>query len=188
MPGKYIIAHDMGTSADKAILVTVSGKIIDSAKKHYPLYHPHPNHAEQNPFDWWDAVCETTRSVIEKTSVDPNDIAGMTFSTQTQNVVAMDKDGNPLRNSISWLDGRSAEIIREKLWKKPRVMGYNIFRLPQFLIKTGGAPGTTGKDQIGKILWLKYNEPELFAKTNKFIDAKDFVIYKLTGKMIPRYT
>lgn len=184
MSEKYVIAHDMGTSADKAILVTVTGKIIDSAKKHYPLYHPKPNYAEQDPLDWWDAVCETTKSVIEKTSADPKDIVGMTFSTQTQNVVALNKEGNPVRNAISWLDGRSADIIREKFWKKPRVMGYNIFRLPKFLIKTGGAPGTTGKDQIGKILWMKYNEPELFAKTKKFIDAKDFIIYKLTGSMV----
>ena len=129
MSEKYVIAHDMGTSADKAILVTVHGKIIDSAKKHYSLYHPQPNHAEQNPLDWWDAVCETTRTVIVKTSVDPKDIVGMTFSTQTQNIVPLDKDGNPVRNAISWLDGRSADIIREKLWNPPRVIGYNIFRL-----------------------------------------------------------
>lgn len=184
MNEKYIIAHDMGTSADKAVLVTTHGKIINAAKKHYPIYHPKPNYAEQNPFDWWDAVCETTRSVIDQTGVDPEDIVGMTFSTQTQNLVPLDGKGNPVRNSFSWLDGRSAEIIREKLWNHPRVMGYNIFKLPKFLIKTGGAPGTTGKDQIGKILWMKYNEPELFAKTKKFVDAKDFVIYKLTGNFV----
>jgi xylulokinase len=184
MTEKYIIAHDMGTSADKAVLVTVHGNIIDIAKKHYPLYHPHPNHAEQNPNDWWDAVCETTRSVIEKTSVDPKNIVGMTFSTQMQNIVPLDENGIPVRNAISWLDGRSADIMRDKVWASPRVMGYNLFRLIKFVRKTGGAPGTTGKDQIGKILWMKYNEPELFARTKKIIDAKDFIIYKLTGNIV----
>jgi xylulokinase len=184
MPQKYVIAHDLGTSADKAVLVTVHGKIIDSAKKHYPLYHPKPNYAEQDPNDWWDAVCETTKSVIKKTKVKPKDIVGMTFSSQTQNLLPLDKDGNPLRHSINWLDGRSADIIREKLWTQPRVMGYNIFKLPKFLIKTGGAPGHTGKDQIGKILWIKNNQPEIFASTKKFVDAKDFVIYKLTGNTV----
>jgi xylulokinase len=63
-------------------------------------------------------------------------------------------------------------------------MGYNIFNLIRFLTITGGSPGHTGKDQIGKILWMKKYEPEIFSKVYKFLDAKDFIIYKLTGKMI----
>lgn len=184
MDEKYIISHDLGTSADKAILVTVTGKIVDFARKHYPIHHPQPNHAEQNPYDWWDAVCETTKTVIEKTSIEPKDIVGMTFSSQTQNLVALDEIGVPVRNAISWLDGRSADIMREKVWTPPRVLGYNLLRLLKFIHITGGAPGTTGKDQIGKILWLKYNEPEQFARIKKFTDAKDFIIYKLTGNFV----
>ncbi|MCK5033235.1 MAG: xylulokinase, partial [Calditrichia bacterium] len=64
MTEKYIISHDLGTSSDKAILVTVFGKIIDSAKQDYPLYHPQPGFAEQDPMDLWKAVCSTTREVI----------------------------------------------------------------------------------------------------------------------------
>jgi len=184
MPDKYVIAHDMGTSADKAIIVTTDGRIIDSAKKHYPLYHPKPGYAEQNPIDWWEAVCETTKLVIEKTKIDPKDIVGMTFSTQTQCMVLVDRDGNPLRNAISWLDGRSADVMREYLWTPPRIMRYNIFKLLKFLKKTGGAPGHTGKDQIGKILWIKKHESEIFNKVFKFIDGKDFIINKLTGNFI----
>ncbi|MBM4171923.1 MAG: xylulose kinase [Ignavibacteria bacterium] len=184
MPDKYVIAHDMGTSADKAIIVTTDGRIIDSAKKHYPLYHPKPGYAEQNPIDWWEAVCETTKLVIEKTKIDPKDIVGMTFSTQTQCMVLVDRDGNPLRNAISWLDGRSADVMREYLWTPPRIMRYNIFKLLKFLKMTGGAPGHTGKDQIGKILWIKKHESEIFNKVFKFIDGKDFIINKLTGNFI----
>ncbi|MBU1679602.1 MAG: FGGY-family carbohydrate kinase, partial [Bacteroidetes bacterium] len=184
MSEKYIISHDMGTSADKAVIVTVKGEIIDSAKKHYPMFHPKSGFAEQNPEDWWNAICETTKSVLEKTGISPKDVVGMTFSTQTQCMVFVDKDGKPLRPAISWLDGRSADIIREKLWSFPTVMGYNIFRLPKFLIKTGGAPGQTGKDQIGKILWVQRHEPEVFNNTHKFIDGKDFIIYRLTGNYV----
>jgi xylulokinase len=184
MPDKYVIAHDMGTSADKAIVVTTDGRIIDSAKKHYPLYHPKPGYAEQNPNDWWEAVCETTKLVIEKTKIDPKDIVGMTFSTQTQCMVLVDRMGKPLRNAISWLDGRSADVMRKSLWTPPRIMRYNIIKLLKFLIKTGGTPGHTGKDQIGKILWIKKHEPEIFEKVFKFIDGKDFIINKLTGNFI----
>ncbi|MFA3782421.1 FGGY-family carbohydrate kinase [Melioribacteraceae bacterium 4301-Me] len=184
MSNKYIIAHDMGTSADKAIIISVKGEIIDIAKKQYPLHNLKPGYAEQDPNEWWEAVCETTRSVIKKTAINPKDIVGMTFSTQTQCLVPVDKNGNPLRNAFSWLDGRSAEIVRQKLWTVPRIKGYNVFRLLKFLIKTGGAPGHTGKEQIGKILWMQKYEPHLFKNTYKFLDAKDFLIYKLTGNFV----
>ena len=184
MSEKYIISHDMGTSGDKAILVTVHGDIIDTATQHYPIYHPQPGYAEQDPFDWWNAVCSTTRSVIKKSGIAPQDIVGMTFASQMQNVIPISADGKPLMRSMTWLDGRSANIMREKLWTPPRILGYNVFHLLRFLRITGGCPGHTGKDQIGKILWLQTYEPEIFANTKNFLDAKDFIIYQLTGNMV----
>ncbi len=184
MAPKYIVAHDMGTSADKAALVTIHGEIVEIAKMHYPMYHPGPNQAEQDPEDWWNAVCSTTRSVLKKTKANPKDIAGITFSSQTQNLVPVTKKGKPVRPAMSWIDGRSSDIIREKLWTPPRILGYNIFKLLNFLRITGGSPGHTGKDQIGKILWMRQHEPDLFEKTAKFIDAKDFIIFMLTGNMV----
>jgi xylulokinase len=184
MPNKYIVSHDMGTSSDKAVLVTVTGDIIETASRHYPMQHPLPGYAEADPLDWWKAVCETTREVVQKAGVNPSEVVGMTFSTLTQCLVPVDRKGNPLRPSMTWLDGRSADIMNEELWTPPRVKGFNIFRLLKFLRITGGAPGHTGKDQIGKILWLERHEPEVFAKTYKYLDAKDFIIYKLTGAMV----
>jgi len=184
MSDKYVIAHDMGTSADKAVLVTVRGEIVDEAKVHYPIYHPHPGWAEQDPLDWWNAVCETTRTVLKKTGIKPQDVVGMTFSSQTQSLIPVAEDGFPLRRAIIWLDGRSADVIRKKLWTPPRIMGYNIFHLLRFLTITGGSPGHTGKDQIGKLLWLQEYEPEVFSKTHKFIDAKDFIILQLTDNAV----
>lgn len=101
MTDKYIIAHDMGTSADKAVLITVHGEIIDSSKRDYPLYHPHPGFAEQEPTDWWNAVCDTTRSVLEKTGIKVEDIVGMTFSSQMQGLVPISKEGKPLMRAIT---------------------------------------------------------------------------------------
>lgn len=184
MAEKYIISHDMGTSSDKAILISIYGNIIDSAKQNYPIYHPQSGYAEQDPSDWWNAVCNTTQAVLKKTGVKAEDVVGMTFSSQMQNLIPVNNNGEPLMRSMTWLDGRSADIMREKLWTPPRILGYNIFHLLRFLIITGGSPGHTGKDQIGKMLWLQSYQPELFAKTHKFLDAKDFIIYQLTGKMV----
>ena len=180
----YIIAHDMGTSSDKAILISVHGDIIEESKVYYSMHHPHPNHAEQDPADWWQAVCQTTQDVLKKTGIAPDQIAGVTFSSQTQCIVPVDPKGEPVRRAFSWLDGRSADIMHHKLWTHPRVMGYNIIKLIRFLNITGGAPGQTGKDQIGKILWMQEHEPELFNRTHTFLDAKDFLLLKLTGNRI----
>ncbi len=184
MSEKYIVSHDLGTSGNKAVLVTIYGDIVDTDKQHYPIHHPEPNYAEQDPWDWWKAVCETTRNVINKTKVNPGDIVGITFSSQCQTLVPVDKQGNPVRPAISWLDGRSVDIMREELWKPPRVMGYNVFNLLKFLRITGGSPGQTGKDQIGKILWMQKHEPEVFSKVYKFLDPKDFIIYHLSGTYV----
>jgi len=184
MREKYIIAHDLGSSGNKAVMTTTTGDIVATDKIHYPIHHPHPSWAEQDPWVWWNAICATTRKVIEKSGVKPAEIVGMTFSSQSQTLVSVDQNCQPVRPAISWLDGRSAEIMREKLWTPPRIMGYNIFHILRFITITGGSPGQTGKDQIGKILWLQEYEPETYSRIHKFLDAKDFVIYHLTGNYV----
>ncbi len=184
MREKFIVSHDLGSSGNKAILVTVYGDIVATDKQHYPLEHPHPSWAEQDPWVWWQAICETTWNVIKKSGVKAEDIVGITFSSQSQTMVSVDEKCHPVRPAISWLDGRSADILQEKLWTPPRVMGYNIFHILKFIQITGGSPGQTGKDQIGKILWLQEYEPETYAKIHKFLDAKDFIIYHLTGNYV----
>lgn len=181
---KYIVSHDMGTSSDKAILISIYGEIIAVERREYPIYQPEPGYAEQDPMDWWRAICSTTRSVIEKAKIDPADIVGITFSTLMQCLVPVDKSGNVLHPALTWLDSRAAHIMREKLWTPPRVQGYNIFKLLKFLKITGGTPGQAGKDQIARILWLKYNKPEVLKNLYKFIDAKDFIIFQLSGNFV----
>ena len=184
MPVQYIVSHDLGTSSDKAILVDHDGKIAGIAQRKYPLHHPRADFAEQNPDDLWKAVGETTREVVRKTGVSPDSIVAITFSSQMQGLIPVTAEGRVLHPAITWLDGRAADIIRERLWTPPRVQGYNIFRLLRFLRITGGTPGQAGKDNIGKILWLRAHKPEIFDELHKFIDVKDFIIFKLTGKFI----
>ncbi len=184
MAEKYILTHDLGTSSNKAVLFTVHGKLAGECRQEYSVCYPQPGYAEQDAYDWWRAVCDTTHAVIRDTGVNPQDIAGITFASQMQTVVAVDRDGEPVMPAISWLDTRAADIMREKLWTWPRVQGYNIFKLLNFLHITGGAPGHAGKDPLGKILWLKVHRPDLFAATHKFLDAKDFIVYHMTGRFV----
>ncbi len=180
---KFILTHDIGTSSNKAVLFTECGDLIAVAKQEYSLFHPRPNHVEQNPFDWLEAVYSTTKQVVKDSKIHPRDIVGITFACQMQTTVAVDHTGQPVMPAISWLDTRAEEIMR-RFWRPPRIKGYNLFYLLRFLAITGGSPGHTGKDPIGKILWLKHHHPDLFAKVYKFLDAKDFVIFHLTGQFV----
>jgi xylulokinase len=181
---KYIVSHDIGTSSDKAILISIYGEIIAIERQEYPMQHPEPGFAEQNPMDWWQAICRTTKSVLKKADVHPKDVVGITFSSLMQNLVPVNKAGEVLHPAITWLDNRGSQIMRDKLWTWPRVQGYNVFKLLKFLTITGGTPGQAGKDQIAKILWLKHYKPEVLNDLYKFLDAKDFIIYKLTGSFV----
>lgn len=184
MTKKYILAHELGTSSNKAVLTTVFGEIVATAQQSYPLYHPMPVYAEEEPSDWWNAICTTTQKVVKEAGVVAEDIVGITFSTLMQTLIPVSADGTPLCRALTWLDARGAEVIQKRLWTPPRVQGYNVFRLIKFLRITGGTPGHTGKEQIGKILWLREHQPEVFSNAAKFIDAKDYVIHKLTGKFV----
>jgi len=181
---KYIVSQELGTSSNKAILTTVFGEIVATAHYSYPLYHPNPGYAEAETSDWWKAICTTTRAVLKQAGISNKDVVGITFSSLTQTLVPVSSDGTPVCRAITWLDGRSADVMREQLWTPPRFLRYNIFRLIRFLWITGGSPGHTGKDQIGKLLWLKKHQPQIFAKAAKFIDAKDYLILKLTGNYV----
>jgi xylulokinase len=181
---KKFLAYDLGTTATKAALISNEIEFIGSAVEEYETYYPKKGYAEHNPNDWWQTMVTATKKLLEKTHIEPNEIAALTFCSQMQGLTPVDEQGNPLMNCMTWLDSRGKEFIN-KLWPWPRVMGYSPYRLfLKFLRITGGAPGLTGKDQIPKILWLKKYHPEIYDKTFKFLDVKEYIIFRLTGKMV----
>ena len=93
---RYILAHDIGTSSDKAVLVTFDGKAAATCTAPYPTYYPNPGWVEQDPEDYWKAVCETSKNILEKTGVDPSAVKAVVFSTQAQGVIPVDVAGNAL--------------------------------------------------------------------------------------------
>ena len=90
---KYILAHDLGTSGNKATLFSEEGSLVASVTQHYPVYYSNGNWAEQDPTDWWNAVVESTQQLV--THVDPADIAAVSFSGQMMGCVCVDKAGTP---------------------------------------------------------------------------------------------
>lgn len=173
-----VLAFDVGTSGCKAILVNEEGKLQGTAFEPYPTHYPRPLWAEQNPEDWWQAVCATTRHLLDQQQVSPSQISGIAFSTQMVNLLPVDKEGNPLRPCISWLDGRAEEEAEQVMRK---VGGRAIFAA-----LVGVA--ITGKDVLPKYLWLKKNEPHIYQQAAALMDCSGYLLARATGRLVAEWT
>jgi hypothetical protein len=114
---KCIIAHDVGTSGNKAVLVDTEGHVHGKCFEPYRTYYPSPGCVEQEPADWWRAVSKTTRLLLERTGVSPGDVLCITYAAQLLGIVPMDSESGPLRRAIIWMDCRAGEQA-ERLMRK----------------------------------------------------------------------
>lgn len=178
MTERYVIGHDLGTGGCKAVLATAGGEMVASSFEPYPVNHPRPGWAEQDPEEWWRAVKAGTARLMRESGADPARIAGMGFAGQMLGIVAVDAEGEPLRPAIIWLDGRAGEQAERFV---RRLGGRRIVsRL------AGAVP--SGKDVVCKLAWLEENEPEVYRATHKFLDATGFLVCRATGEMMIDHT
>ncbi|MCX5997195.1 MAG: FGGY family carbohydrate kinase [Chloroflexi bacterium] len=171
---EYIIAHDVGTSSDKAVLVDLEGKVRGKVIQPYGTKYPRRGWAEQDPEDWWNAVVQTTRRLISDAGITPSDVLCVAFSTQMLGIVPMDEKTGALSQAIIWLDSRAEE---EANWVMGKFLGPGVFSA------IVGAM-MSGKDCIPKLVWLKKNEPEIYNRMKCFLDVNGYLIYRCTGSMI----
>ena len=115
--GAYILAHDIGTSSDKAVLVDFEGKIVATVAESYETFYPYPSWVEQVPDDYWQAVCNASKRMLMETKIEPDEIKGIVFTTQAMGVIPVDESGKVLYNNITWVDGR-AEKQAKAIMKK----------------------------------------------------------------------
>ena len=179
-----IIAVDVGTSGLRVGVVGRDLQIEAVAIQSYPIRFMHAGHAEQDPADWWQALRQALAELIGKNPNLPKQAAGLVFSAQLCGVVAADETGVPLRPCMIWLDKRAAELIRDKMAGFPSIFGYGAFKLLSSLWLTNGAPSLNGMDPPGKMMWLKQHEPEVWARTHKFLDVKDWLVHKACGRFV----
>lgn len=168
---KYILAHDLGTSGNKATLFSEEGRLVTSEVFNYGCHYFNGNWAEQDPEDWWRAICVTSKNLIAKSGIDAGDIAAISFSGQMMGCLCVDRAGNPLRPSIIWADQRAQAqeaAIAERI------------SLSDFYHIAGHR--NSASYGIQKLMWVRDNEPEVYAKTYKTLNAKDFIVLRLTGK------
>lgn len=165
----YLLGIDVSTTATKALVIDERGAVIAAASDEYDFVMPRPLWAEQNPSDWWGACVNVVRAVLEK--IPPREIAGIGLTGQMHGLVMLDADGNVLRPCILWNDQRTAKQCAEIT---ERVGGAkNLLKL----IGNPVLPGFTAP----KILWVREQEPEVYARVAHILLPKDYLRYKLTG-------
>lgn len=168
-----IIAHDLGTTGNKATLYDREGKLVGSEFYTYETEFAHTGWAEQNPDDWWRAVCQSTSKLLQETHVSKDDIACITFSGQMMGAVALDKQARPLRNAIIWADQRALE---QEAWIGERVSFEDMYKITGHRLSSSYS--------LQKILWIRDNQPDIFEATYKFVHAKDSIVARLTGNFV----
>ena len=169
------IGIDLGTSAVKLLLMDKAGQILNIVSREYPISFPHPGWSEQNPADWWSAVCNGILELLK--GFDASLVKGIGTGGQMHGLVVLDKDDNVIRPCILWNDGRTQPQVeylnnvigKETLSKYTANIAFAGFTAP-------------------KLLWMRQNEPALFARIAKIMLPKDYINYKLTGTHCTDYS
>lgn len=169
---KYVIGVDLGTSAVKILLVDQLGNVAKTISKSYPLIHEKNGYSEQDPQHWIEQTAAGLKELINAFDGNAEDIEGISFSGQMHGLVLLDGDNQVLRPAILWNDTRTTAEC-QRIYD---VVGQD--RLLE-ITKNPALEGFT----LPKILWVRKNEPELFKKVKSFVLPKDYLRYKLTGKL-----
>ena len=188
MAENYAIAYDIGTTGVKTCIFDIGETIslVAAASEGYNLYVFPDGGAEQEPQEWWDAMCHTTAKVLEKSKIDTSKIQGISFCSQMQGVVLVDKDAKPVRRAMSYMDQRAREELKEGMAHGFQIAGASVPKLLKSL-KITGAVAASVKDPVWKYKWVEKHEPENFKKVYKWLDVKEYLIARMTGVFCMTY-
>jgi xylulokinase len=170
MSSEVVLGIDLGTSSVRAMLVDRDGHILTTSTSEYHVDAPKPGWAEQRPEQWWQATCEAVRAALTHTPAPT--VRALSFSGQMHGTVTCDNAGIPLRPAIIWADQRSSSEVAGFL------RSYGADRLSE---RTAN-PLATGF-QLATLLWLRDNEPATWAAIRHVFLPKDWLRYRMTGKI-----
>jgi xylulokinase len=177
-----ILAFDLGTSGLKAAVLSSKAVILDSEVVSLDVAMLPNGGAEQHPHDWWQAMVTASTRLWARATTKPSDVVGIALSSQWGGTVALDQHGAVMRPAIIWMDSRGRDEVKRLASGFPTVDGYGAFKALTWLRKTGGVPTLSGKDPVGHIAWLKKHERKTYDDAVTFLEPKDWVNFKLTGR------
>ncbi|MBK8021104.1 MAG: FGGY-family carbohydrate kinase [Chloroflexi bacterium] len=163
-----LLGIDVGTSAAKAVLISLDGRLQGVGQAEYPLHSPRPDHVEQNPEDWWDAVCIAIRRALDGIPSAADRVAGVAVSAQAPTLLPLDASGRPLRPALIWMDRRAdAEVeLLKREFGADRLFEITGNRMDSYYV-------------AAKLLWFRRHEPELLAQTHQFVQINGYIAYRL---------
>ncbi len=170
MRDPLILAHDIGTSGTKSSLVRPDGTIVASETSAHSTQFPHPGWAEQQPADWWDGVCRNTAALTAKHSKLRSNIAGIGVSGHMLGCLPVGSEGNVLRPCMIHSDCRATgpcETVRNRIGQDA------MYELTGNILEP--------RSSLCKVLWIKANEPDVYERTARFLQSKDYIVGRLTG-------
>ncbi len=171
----YLLGIDLGTTGVKSLLLDSDGTVVGTATAALSLSTPRPGWSEQNPADWWEATRASVRAVLDRTGVAPASITGIGISGQMHGAVLLDDAGEPVRPCILWNDQRSAaqcDEITRRAGGRTRLLD---------LVANPALAGFTAP----KLLWVREHELEVWARVATVLLPKDYLVYRLTGALLP---
>ncbi|MCU0242848.1 MAG: FGGY family carbohydrate kinase, partial [Vicinamibacteria bacterium] len=164
---------DIGTGGVKAVLIDERGKLLSSVTIPLALQTPRPGWAEQHPEHWWKATLAAIKKAVKKSDLATAKIGGIGISGQMHSSVFLDRSLKVIRPALLWCDGRTTRECQEIT----AAVGEEGLR------RLAGNPALEGFT-LPKVLWLKTNEPQAFARLDKVVLAKDFIRHRLTGTLM----
>src|SRR5512140_3750705 len=171
MAKQYFLGIDTSTTSSKALLIDEEGKVVAVASSAHTLQTPKPLWSEQDPHEWWQAVSASIRQVLMESSVEAERVAAVGLTGQMHGLILLDEAGEVLRPAILWNDQRTqaqCDEIHARIGRE------------RFIQITGNV-ALTGFT-APKILWVRENEPEVFARARHVLLPKDYVRLQLTGQ------
>lgn len=169
---QYLLGIDIGTSACKVALFDRSGTVIASDGQGYEVYYQKPGWAEQNPEEWWNAVCIAVKRLVEKSGIRNTEIAGIGVDGQSWSAIPVDRDGTVLANTPIWMDTRADSVCKRL---NEEIGAEEIFRV-------AGNPMQPSYT-TAKIIWYRENTPGVYENIEKILQSNSFIVYRLTGEL-----
>lgn len=166
----HLLAIDLGTSSVKVLLTSAGGKIVGSGESSYPILHPQPEQAEQDPESWWKSTLQAVREALTPAEAGDLDIAAIGLSGQMHGTVLIDRYGKSLAPAVIWPDRRSRKQARE--------ITEHIGR--ERLIRLTGSPAATGFQAV-TLRWIRSERPQLWQQIGKVLLPKDYLRWRMTG-------
>jgi xylulokinase len=173
---KYVIGIDLGTSAVKVLLVNEQSEVCKEISKAYPLLKFKSSYSEQDPEEWVLKTMEALKELTSSSTINPQDIEGISFSGQMHGLVLLDRNHEVIRNAILWNDTRTTKQCREIT----EALGERLLEIT----KNKALEGFT----LPKLLWVKENERDNFNKTALFLLPKDYLRFRMTGILNSEYS